>query len=543
MNKPAAGIAFFDMTGCVLLMRRPDGTYGFPGGGIEDGETPEDAARRETLEETGYVCNVPLTPVGQYDNFMCFKARVNGFDALLNDEHSYADWFSLKALPTPLHRETGIILTDAWSGEFAMDGKETATAREYDINKWFEIQDNPLSKVGVFDYLGRNIPQEKALGNDMVAFKVYRPAEELADAACLESFRLVPWIIDHTMLGDGTNGTTTPDEKGVRGVVGENIWFDPNDDFGTMKGNIKCFSEVLASRINAGKIPLSLGYRCIYEYAPGEFNGIPYTYIQRCIRGNHLASVDDGRMGPEVAVMDSAELSFTFDAKEFTQMKKKPAKKKTPISGVLARMMTFVGDAEEKIEKGEDEGGELAQAVESIKAVAPLLEAVESLQCVGESEALGADGEKDEPAGTTDSEEEEGEEGGKKKGGEGSGMDAAEVTRIVNRAVAAALKGVQPAAAGMDEADVVKSLAQRDKLAKDLSEHVGTFDHSEMTLQRVAEYGVEKLELPSRKGGEIDACRAWLHGRPSPRTAPVANAMDAKEPKVGFLSAQLTAQK
>jgi len=42
----------------VLLLKRKDnvpygGKWGFPGGGAEKGETPEEAAIRETAEETG----------------------------------------------------------------------------------------------------------------------------------------------------------------------------------------------------------------------------------------------------------------------------------------------------------------------------------------------------------------------------------------------------------------------------------------------------------------------------------------------------------
>lgn len=51
---PAAGIALFDDAGRVLLARhRHDGQWGTPGGGMEPGESPEEAARRECLEETG----------------------------------------------------------------------------------------------------------------------------------------------------------------------------------------------------------------------------------------------------------------------------------------------------------------------------------------------------------------------------------------------------------------------------------------------------------------------------------------------------------
>lgn len=31
------------------------------------------------------------------------------------------------------------------------------TKRQYDLNGWLEVKDNPISKVGVFDYLGFEI--------------------------------------------------------------------------------------------------------------------------------------------------------------------------------------------------------------------------------------------------------------------------------------------------------------------------------------------------------------------------------------------------
>ena len=49
-----AGGCLFDDCGRVLLQRRGDsGKWGFPGGAIEPGETPEGAAVREAKEETG----------------------------------------------------------------------------------------------------------------------------------------------------------------------------------------------------------------------------------------------------------------------------------------------------------------------------------------------------------------------------------------------------------------------------------------------------------------------------------------------------------
>jgi len=44
----------------ALIKRTKDGSvyYVFPGGGIEDGETPESAAKREALEELGVEVNI-----------------------------------------------------------------------------------------------------------------------------------------------------------------------------------------------------------------------------------------------------------------------------------------------------------------------------------------------------------------------------------------------------------------------------------------------------------------------------------------------------
>jgi 8-oxo-dGTP pyrophosphatase MutT (NUDIX family) len=49
-----ASVVVFDAAGRVLMQRRADtGTWGFPGGSSELGDSLEDTARRELLEETG----------------------------------------------------------------------------------------------------------------------------------------------------------------------------------------------------------------------------------------------------------------------------------------------------------------------------------------------------------------------------------------------------------------------------------------------------------------------------------------------------------
>ncbi|UGY15127.1 NUDIX domain-containing protein [Bradyrhizobium septentrionale] len=111
----AAGIAIVTPDGRALFMKRaPGGDHGgewnFPGGGIDAGETAEEAAIRETLEEAGItldpagirgqVCQIAT---GRVD-FTTFVQRVEEKLAVkLNDEHTEARWEYLRAPPEPLH--------------------------------------------------------------------------------------------------------------------------------------------------------------------------------------------------------------------------------------------------------------------------------------------------------------------------------------------------------------------------------------------------------------------------------------------------------
>lgn len=110
MTKPTAAGILFVHDGKVLLLKRSQsaqdapGTWGFPGGGIEAGETPEVAARREYGEECGDEPYVgALTPLyTSSDGFQCFGAT--GYaEPHLNDEHTDWGWFGFDDLPTPLH--------------------------------------------------------------------------------------------------------------------------------------------------------------------------------------------------------------------------------------------------------------------------------------------------------------------------------------------------------------------------------------------------------------------------------------------------------
>lgn len=112
-----AGVILFDGTGKLLMQRRADGgTWGLIGGYMELGETPEAAARREALEETGLsVGRLELFDVFSTDGLWTYLSgdRVQIItvmfltDSMTGDLKPDAEglelrYFALGSLPEPL---------------------------------------------------------------------------------------------------------------------------------------------------------------------------------------------------------------------------------------------------------------------------------------------------------------------------------------------------------------------------------------------------------------------------------------------------------
>lgn len=365
----------------------------------------------------------------------------------------------------------------------------TLTAREYDHNGWAEIKRNPISKVGVFPYKGKNI--SNTLEPETI-YMVYRPAEELAKQSCIDSFKLLPWIDLHPrkLLGPELVGRVPTDEKGIDGIIGQDVVFDD----GVLYANIKLFSDQLDGKIEDGLRELSAGYACTYELSSGVYNGQRYDAIQRNIRGNHLASVPNGRMGPDVSVLD--HLTFTMDAKDINIMTEEEKKMKECADRAAADGFKRYGkDADE--EKKDKEAADKMAADKAAKDA---------------SEEAEAKAQEKKDAEAKDAEEDE-------KKDKKEGMDAmdAQITNLKSQVETLQKDGFKA---------VLRDLAKRDALAATISEHVGVFDHAEMTPAEVAAYGVSKLGLKCAAGNEMAALDGYFHNRKSPSDE-VGFALDA----------------
>lgn len=178
-------------------------------------------------------------------------------------------------------------------------------SKQIDNNGWWEIRKNPISKVGVFPYLGRSISDE--CEPDKVYY-VYRPATTLAQSVDSWDNPPKPFINDHEMLGEGFSKI---DDRPVQGVIHNPVFEDD-----VLYADISVYSESLKKKIEDGKKELSLGYFCKYEKQKGVYKGQAYDFIQRDMVGNHIALVDNGRCGSDVKVFDS---KCTMDSLDITQ--------------------------------------------------------------------------------------------------------------------------------------------------------------------------------------------------------------------------------
>jgi 8-oxo-dGTP pyrophosphatase MutT (NUDIX family) len=96
-----AGVIFFDGKD-VLVLKKPNKCWGFPGGKPNEGETPEDTARREAKEEVGscpghFIKKIKLSNDSR--TFYSFISLVDEpFRVSISEEHLESQWINYNKL-------------------------------------------------------------------------------------------------------------------------------------------------------------------------------------------------------------------------------------------------------------------------------------------------------------------------------------------------------------------------------------------------------------------------------------------------------------
>ena len=267
---------------------------------------------------------------------------------------------------------------------------------------WF-IPHNPISKVGVFDYLGSSISDECEPNK---VYKVFRSGETLLQSVPTWDNPPKPFINDHEMLGEGF---TEVDDRPVQGVI-----TNPQYEDGVLYADITVYSEKLKEAIENGKKELSLGYFCKFDKKSGVYDGVAYDYEQVDMVGNHIALVNAGRCGSDVKVFDHKCVMDSFDITP-EGLKKECDSVIVESSGVTETKDSEMADKREFIRKimaiaaksnDDFEGGEK----EKIETIAKLLEESEyakSEKGTANDESEKEDDKKAEDKCGKDSEEEE----------------------------------------------------------------------------------------------------------------------------------------
>ena len=185
----------------------------------------------------------------------------------------------------------------------------------------------PVARTGTQEYLPEELGlmpnSEFIIHNSELSpagglVKVFRPEEEVFSEATMASFEGMPVTNDHPPAGVDVSNI-----RALQKGHAHNVRRGSGEERDLLLADLIITDpELITAILEDGKREISCGY----TYELSEENG---RYIQRQIRGNHVAVVDAGRAGPRVCIKDHK--ANTTRLKGETVMKKS-------LSKVLARM-------------------------------------------------------------------------------------------------------------------------------------------------------------------------------------------------------------
>jgi uncharacterized protein len=175
-----------------------------------------------------------------------------------------------------------------------------ASVRHFDADGRLHVAVANISAARVNPYLGSEIPDYERLGlNPSKTYMLLRDPDELRKAA--PTFDSLPVLKRHVPV---TARDHRPDL--VVGSTGAVKFTDPY-----LKTTLCFWAQDAIDAIESGaRKELSSAYHFEVDMRPGTYQGQRYDGRMINIRGNHVALVDQGRVGGDVVVGDSKTRTF-----------------------------------------------------------------------------------------------------------------------------------------------------------------------------------------------------------------------------------------
>ena len=167
--------------------------------------------------------------------------------------------------------------------------------RSVDADGHMRVEESRISKANVCPYKGSEIPRHAELGLDPdKIYRLYRDPEELRLAA--RSFEGKPLLVKHVAI----DAVDAHKDLWV-GTVGKVTYEHPYLIARPLMVLTKEAIDLIESKEQR---ELSAAYRYDALMVPGNADGEAYDGRMVNIRGNHVAIVPEGRVGPDVHVAD-----------------------------------------------------------------------------------------------------------------------------------------------------------------------------------------------------------------------------------------------
>lgn len=182
----------------------------------------------------------------------------------------------------------------------------------------------PIARTGEQEYLGSEIGIEDERKDQLIS--VIRDEADVFQPETLASFEGAIFTDDHPSAEEVNTQNV---QYLQRGFVKDVRRGEGNDADKIVADIIVTDPVTIDEIVDDGKREISCGYKCTYEEVDGKI-------YQREIRGNHVALVDSGRAGKDVAIKDSTPA--VKPRKESFFMKRKDKRKSifSKLMGVVA---------------------------------------------------------------------------------------------------------------------------------------------------------------------------------------------------------------